>query len=47
MCRSGEADILDVGANGLRPVFFRRNINVGPTARDFTYPDLVRAALAR
>ena len=39
----GEADILDVGANGLRPVFFRRNINVGPTARDFTYPDLVRA----
>ena len=40
----GEADILEVGANGLRPVFFRRNINVGPTARDFTYPDLVRAA---
>ena len=39
----GEADILQVGANGLRPVFFRRNINVGPTARDFTYPDLVRA----
>ena len=40
----GEADILRVGANGLSPVFFRRNINVGPTARDFTYPDLVRAA---
>ena len=40
----GEADILRVGANGLRPVFFRRNINVGPTARDFTYPDLIRAA---
>ena len=39
----GEADILQVGDNGLRPVFFRRNINVGPTARDFTYPDLVRA----
>ena len=39
-----EADIFQVGTDGLRPVFFRRNINVGPTARDFTYPDLVRAA---
>ena len=39
-----EADIFQVGADGLRPVFFRRNINVGPTVRDFTYPDLVRAA---
>ena len=38
-----EADIFEVGVNGMRPVFFRRNINVGPTARDFTYPDLVRA----
>ena len=38
-----EADIFQVGADGLRPAFFRRNINVGPTARDFTYPDLVRA----
>ena len=38
-----EADIFQVGADGMRPVFFRRNINVGPTARDFTYPDLVRA----
>ena len=36
-----EADIFQVGTDGLRPVFFRRNINVGPTARDFTYPDLV------
>ncbi|MDE2808540.1 MAG: hypothetical protein OXN90_08990 [Gemmatimonadota bacterium] len=38
-----EADIFQVGTDGLRPVFFRRNVNVGPTARDFTYPDLVRA----
>ena len=38
-----EADIFQVGTDGLRPAFFRRNINVGPTARDFTYPDLVRA----
>ena len=38
-----EADIFQVDTDGLRPVFFRRNINVGPTARDFTYPDLVRA----
>ena len=38
-----EADIFEVGADGMRPVFFRRNINVGPTAREFTYPDLVRA----
>ena len=38
-----EADIFQVGTNGMRPVFFRRNVNVGPTARDFTYPDLVRA----
>ena len=38
-----EADIFEVGADGIRPVFFRRNINVGPTARDFTYPDLVRS----
>ena len=39
----GEADIFRVDAQGLRPVFFRRNINAGPTARDFIYPDLVRA----
>ena len=38
-----EADIFEVGADGVRPVFFRRNINVGLTARDFIYPDLVRA----
>ena len=38
-----DADILQVEADGLRPVFFRRNINVAPTAVDFTYPDLVRA----
>ena len=38
-----EADIFEVGADGMRPVFFRRNINVGPTAREFIYPDLVRA----
>jgi hypothetical protein len=39
----GEADILKVEADGLRPVFFRRNINVAPEANGFTYPDLVRA----
>ena len=39
-----QADIFSVEAGGLRPVFFRRNINVAPTASDFTYPDLVRAA---
>ena len=39
-----QADIFSVEAEGLRPLFFRRNINVAPTARDFTYPDLVRAA---
>ena len=38
-----DADIFQVEADGLRPTFFRRNINVGPTAVDFTYPDLVRA----
>ena len=38
-----EADIFQVESAGLRPVFFRRNINVGPTANGFTYPDLVRA----
>ena len=42
-----ESDIFQGGANGLRPVFFRRNINVAPTAGDFTYPDLVRAAGAQ
>ena len=39
----GDADILQVEADGLRPTFFRRNINAAPTAVDFTYPDLVRA----
>ncbi len=39
----GKADILKVEADGLRPVFYRRNINVAPAANDFTYPDLVRA----
>ena len=38
-----DADIFRVDADGLRPTFFRRNINVAPTAVDFTYPDLVRA----
>ena len=39
-----DADIFRVEADGLRPTFFRRNINVAPTAVDFTYPDLVRAS---
>ena len=39
-----EADIFEVETGGLRPVFFRRNINVAPAASDFTYPDLVRAS---
>ena len=38
-----DADIFQVEADGLRPTFFRRNINVAPTAVDFTYPDLIRA----
>ena len=38
-----DADIFQVDADGLRPTFFRRNINVAPTAVNFTYPDLVRA----
>ena len=37
-----EADIFQVESSGLRPVFFRRNINVAPAANNFTYPDLVR-----
>ena len=36
-----EVDILHVDADGLRPVFFRKNINVAPAAETFTYPDLV------
>ena len=39
-----EADLLKVEEGGLRPVFFRRNINVSLDAEDFTYPDLVRAS---
>ena len=38
-----DADIFQVEAGGLRPAFFRRNINVAPTAVDFTYSDLIRA----
>ena len=38
-----KADIFQVEAGGLRPVFFRRNINVAAGANNFTYPDLVRA----
>ena len=38
-----EAKILQVDRDGLRPVWFRRNINVAATARDFTYLDRVRA----
>ena len=38
-----DADVFRVDADGLRPVFFRRNINVALTADDFTYTDLVRA----
>jgi hypothetical protein len=37
------ADIFRVDSEGLRPVFFRRNINVAPDATKFTYKDLVRA----
>ena len=39
----GGVNILEVGAGGLRPVFFRRNVNVAPTAADFIYKDQVRA----
>jgi len=38
-----EADIFTVDTEGMRPVFFRRNINVAPTASSFVYKDLVRA----
>jgi hypothetical protein len=38
-----EVDILHVDADGLRPVFFRKHINVAPAAETFTYPDYVRA----
>ena len=38
-----KADIFQVEAGGLRPVFFRRNLNVALGANNFTYPDLVRA----
>ncbi|MGB1717548.1 MAG: hypothetical protein ACPHO6_05305, partial [Candidatus Latescibacterota bacterium] len=38
-----EADIFTVDTEGMRPVFFRRNINVAPTASSFLYKDLVRA----
>jgi len=38
-----EVDILHVDADGLRPVFFRKNINVALAAETFTYPDYVRA----
>ena len=38
-----DADIFEVNAEGMRPVFFRRNINVAPTASSFSYKDLVRA----
>ena len=38
-----EAGIFQLESDGLRPVFFRRIINVAPEANNFTYPDLVRA----
>ena len=36
-------DLLEAGADGLRPTFFRRTINVAPTAADYVYKDQVRA----
>ena len=39
-----QADIFQVDSDGLRPIFYRRNINVAPTALNFTYKDLVRAS---
>ena len=38
-----QADILSVDDAGIRPTFYRRNINVAPTATEFQYSDLVRA----
>jgi hypothetical protein len=38
------ADLFQIDSQGLRPVFFRRKINVAPNAGQFTYTDLVRAA---
>lgn len=39
-----DADVVRVGSEGLRPVLFRRQINVAPTSGDFVYEDVVRTA---
>ena len=38
-----QADILNVDDEGIRPTFYRKNLNVAPTASEFEYSDLVRA----
>ncbi|MBT4100871.1 MAG: hypothetical protein HOE86_24645, partial [Gemmatimonadetes bacterium] len=38
-----EADVVRVETDGMRPVLFQREINVAPTAGDFSYTDVVRA----
>ena len=38
-----QADILSVDDEGIRPTFYRKNLNVAPTASEFEYSDLVRA----
>ena len=39
-----QTDILHTDSQGLRPRYFRRNINVAPSSTSFTYTDLVRAS---
>ena len=39
-----QTDILHTDSQGLRPAYFRRNINVAPSSTSFTYTDLVRAS---
>ena len=38
-----DADVVRVDREGLRPVLYRREINVAPTSTDFIYSDVVRA----
>ena len=39
----GEAEIFQLGSDGLRPVYFNRNVNVALTASEFIYRDRIRA----
>lgn len=39
-----ESGMFEINTSGIKPVFFRRKINVATDAEDFTYLDLVRQA---